>query len=173
MIVPQEKSCRTCSAVKPLDQFKPDKQCTSGYTNECLECCRARNRAYARGYRLRPEVQARVYEWRTADERKAYQRVKYRDLKEEVIEEYGGCCNCCGEPNLAFLTIDHIFNDGANHRGEGGRFKGVSIYRTLKREGFPKGRYQVLCYNCNCAKQHDTEGHRHAHPRAKEIDGFG
>jgi hypothetical protein len=125
IVPPREELPHMLSAVKPLDQFKPDKQCTSGYTNECLECCRARNRAYAREYRLRPEVQARVYEWRTADERKAYQRVKYRDLKEEVIEEYGGCCNCCGEPNLAFLTIDHIFNDGANHRGEGRAVQGA------------------------------------------------
>lgn len=55
-------------------------------------------------------------------------------------------CACCNESDDRFLTVDHINNDGAEHR------KSVSnIYSWLVRNGFPDG-FQILCYNCNCAK---------------------
>ena len=118
-----------------------------------------------------PEIlraQLATYRVRT----KAYHKQRHQELKAEVIARYGGQCACCGEASLCFLTIDHVHNDGNEHRGSQGRMKGASIYRWLKTEGFPQdGRFQVLCYNCNCAKQHDRDGHRAAHPNAKLIDG--
>lgn len=73
-----------------------------------------------------------------------------RNLKNKIIENYGGKCKCCGESNIAFLSIDHINNDGAKHRKKIG--KGASFYFWLKRNNYPKNNFQVLCYNCNCAK---------------------
>jgi hypothetical protein len=72
-------------------------------------------------------------------------------LKAAVIEAYGGKCSCCGESEPAFLTIDHIDGNGADKRraGEG---SGGALYSSLKRRGFPKEGYQLLCFNCNCAK---------------------
>lgn len=32
----------------------------------------------------------------------------WRLLKEQVISKYGGCCRCCLECELAFLSIDHV-----------------------------------------------------------------
>ena len=63
---------------------------------------------------------------------------------------YGTVCQCCGETDSKFLTIDHINNDGAEARqkGEG---TGRRLYSKLKRLGYPPG-YQVLCFNCNQAK---------------------
>lgn len=69
--------------------------------------------------------------------------------RKDIIDAYGGVCTCCGETELAFLTIDHIDGGGTKHReliGFGQRF-----YSWLKTNGYPQG-YQVLCYNCNCAK---------------------
>lgn len=68
-----------------------------------------------------------------------------RRIKAELIEAYGGQCVCCGETTLEFLTVDHIYNDGKSDRG-------TAFYRRLRRQGYPKGRYQLLCWNCNCAK---------------------
>ena len=99
-----------------------------------------------------------------------YQQALYRKTRSEALAAYGGECACCGETAAAFLTIDHINNDGSEHRKNGTR-SGIAIYRWLKREGYPSGRFQVLCYNCNCSKQHDTAGHRAAHPKAVLIDG--
>ncbi|MFE1396776.1 hypothetical protein ACFW53_02415 [Nocardiopsis dassonvillei] len=48
------------------------------------------------------------------------------------------------------LTIDHVDNNGAEHRREIGG-GGEKLYRWLKREGYPPG-YQVLCFNCNVGR---------------------
>ena len=59
-------------------------------------------------------------------------------------------CKCCGERMYGFLTIDHIINGGTKHRKI--VKKNTDIYFWLRENLFPEG-YQVLCYNCNCAKQ--------------------
>ena len=104
----------------------------------------------------------------------------YIDLKSAAIAAYGGKCACCGQDQECFLTIDHVNNDGATHRRElraklsaGGR-GGCDLYQWLRKAGYPQdGTLQVLCYDCNCAKQHDPIGHRKAHPNARFIDGLG
>lgn len=88
---------------------------------------------------------------------------RYRvKLKREVIDAYGGHCACCGETELVFLTIDHIDDNGAEHRRElaaacgadGSKWgqAGAPTYRWLRDNDFPPG-FQVLCANCNCGKQ--------------------
>lgn len=57
-------------------------------------------------------------------------------------------CNCCGEKHEEFLTLDHINNNGAEHRRE---VKGGSIYHYILTHGFCASDYQVLCWNCNAA----------------------
>lgn len=71
----------------------------------------------------------------------------------EALDAYGRRCACCGETTLAFLTIDHINNDGAEHRRSiVGGGSGSTFIKWLKRNGYPKDNFQVLCFNCNCAK---------------------
>jgi hypothetical protein len=71
----------------------------------------------------------------------------------QVFEAYGGYkCNCCGETEPLFLSIDHIDNNGAEERKSGQYAgSGYSFYRWLRKSGFPPG-YQVLCMNCNTGK---------------------
>ena len=71
--------------------------------------------------------------------------------KKDVISHYGGQCSCCGEERLEFLTIDHINNDGAIHKKEVGG-SGDAMYRWIKKNKYPKNRFQILCYNCNYSK---------------------
>ena len=68
-------------------------------------------------------------------------------LKREVMEHYGGNCACCGEKELAFLTIDHKNGEGSDHR----RRNGKSLYAWIKRNDYPTN-LQVLCYNCNAGR---------------------
>ena len=77
-------------------------------------------------------------------------REYYRNLRLEVLDMYGGKCVCCGETETAFLTLDHINNDGAAHRRMGKT--GPALY-TLVKNKRPTD-IQILCYNCNCAKGH-------------------
>jgi hypothetical protein len=77
-----------------------------------------------------------------------YQMTPRRRLKEAIISAYGGKCACCGEADSRFLTVDHVQNDGAEERRQIGHW---NILANIRRQGFPD-RYQLLCYNCNCAK---------------------
>jgi hypothetical protein len=75
---------------------------------------------------------------------------KIRDgLKDEFIAEYGGKCECCAETASEFLTIDHIKGGGTKHRKAIGPTS--QLIRILKRQGWPKGEYRLLCMNCNLA----------------------
>ena len=76
-------------------------------------------------------------------------------LRLGVLAAYGNACQCCGETEQAFLTIDHVNNDGKQHRAA---VRGGSngVYRWLRDRGYPKDGFQLLCRNCNWAKY--TEG---------------
>lgn len=83
-----------------------------------------------------------------------------KQLRRDFLDAYGGRCACCGESRVEFLTLDHIHGGGkadrdANHGS-------YPIYARLKREGWPRDRYRILCMNCNHAARlgpcpHETE----------------
>jgi hypothetical protein len=68
--------------------------------------------------------------------------------RQEVLDHMGGKCECCGETNPRFLTIDHINGGGAKHKREN---KIVKLYKWIKKNNYPEG-FRLLCYNCNCAR---------------------
>lgn len=76
---------------------------------------------------------------------------KYRaSLRAEMIAEYGGRCACCGEATEQFLQLDHIENDG--HLDRKAHKTSTKLLAHLKKAGWPKDRYQLLCANCNFGK---------------------
>jgi hypothetical protein len=68
-------------------------------------------------------------------------------VKMKIIEAYGWKCACCDENKYEFLTVDHINSDEAVKQ-----ITGIKLYRWLIKNNFPKEEYQLLCYNCSCAK---------------------
>lgn len=68
-------------------------------------------------------------------------------LRDQLVEAYGGRCACvnCPETNSEFLTLDHINGDGRVHRMK----LGSHTYADLRRRGWPKEGYRLLCWNCN------------------------
>jgi len=77
-------------------------------------------------------------------------------VRDVVYNAYGGYrCNCCGEDERRFLSIDHVNNDGAAHRRAHGHTTGEKMHRWLIREGFPSG-FQVLCMNCQWGKRNNN-----------------
>ena len=81
-----------------------------------------------------------------------------RNLKTAALAAYGGqVCKCCGETEYLFLTLDHVNNDGTQHRQDilGLRkLSGWGFYQKLKSLGWPNDPpLQVLCYNCNNGKR--------------------
>lgn len=92
--------------------------------------------------------------WQKAhrDKLNALQRLRARQNRELVIAGYGSVCECCKESNQRFLTIDHIFNDG--YRDKQSTYKNPGTLHTwLIKQGFPKDRFRLLCFNCNCGRQ--------------------
>lgn len=71
-------------------------------------------------------------------------------IRIEIITTYGSKCQCCNEIEPKFLSIDHINNDGAQHRKQVG--SGSRLYKWLKKNNFPKDNFQLLCHNCNLSK---------------------
>lgn len=82
---------------------------------------------------------------------RAQHKGRWERIKDEAFKKYGGYkCNCCGEMEKLFLTLDHINGGGTKHRKEtkGG---GQWVYRWILKNDFPPG-FQVLCMNCNFGK---------------------
>lgn len=97
------------------------------------------------------EAKRRTALWRAENRDRALkaQRDANKKLKDAAYAAYGGYrCSCCGETTEAFLSIDHVNNDGAEHRRQVDRRK---IYKWLAKNGYPEG-FQVLCMNCNFGK---------------------
>lgn len=172
------RTCRKCGDTKPLDEFaKVYCQTSRGRqykSHTCLICSRKHSAQKERVRRAaKPEAYAAVRKrWYGNPENKAkakQQKKRYHQtLKDEVFEAYGGYrCSCCGETTPCMLAIDHVDNDGAEHRKKLGLAKGwakssapglngATMYHWLKNQGFPSG-FQVLCYNCNISK-HRNKG---------------
>jgi hypothetical protein len=73
------------------------------------------------------------------------------DLRQELIEAYGGRCTCprCPETSQAFLTLEHINGTGKAHRD----VVGSHAYADLRKRGWPQDGYTLLCWNCNLASR--------------------
>jgi hypothetical protein len=93
---------------------------------------------YEKQYYQKPEVRAKQIE------KSVKNHLKYRN---EMFAALGDSCSCCGEREKAFLSLEHKNKDGAEHARRLGS-SGSAILLDVRREGFPKDKYTVLCMNC-------------------------
>lgn len=84
----------------------------------------------------------------------AQHRELSRQLKLEALSHYSLSgivkCSCCNVDDIDVLCLDHIDNNGNEHRKRINSY-GTGFYRRLKKSGFPNG-FQTLCFNCNMKK---------------------
>lgn len=81
---------------------------------------------------------------------------KYLNL---IYQHYGSVCRCCGVTEKAFLTLDHMNNDGAEQRraltgknfGSGSNWRFYMVRKAMKTGEWPTD-LQILCYNCNSGR---------------------
>jgi 5-methylcytosine-specific restriction endonuclease McrA len=108
------------------------------------DVCKSKAKVYKNP---KPRDRARLRSW---------QKEHNQKKRLEVLQHYGGKCVCCGQTNPLFLTIDHKNSDGNRDpraRGRSGfRISGLGWYMKLIKLGFPDD-FQVLCWNCNHAKE--------------------
>lgn len=85
------RACSRCSAVKPLEEFPPNKACAGGRISVCRTCTKARHRELSAS----PEWKTKVSYWN----RKAH-LLRFFNLTEDQFEalltSQGGVCACCG-----------------------------------------------------------------------------
>lgn len=169
------KTCSRCGKIKEYISFGESSRSLDGLHSYCIECGlkTASNRALSKALGedvdpqyapfKKPKSQYGTQEYR-AEYQKAYRaengakilkskREALRAIRLEGIQAYGGKCSCCGESEKKFLTLDHIngvLESEPRHGGE--RITGQKIWRYLRQNGWPTNNYQILCWNCNCAK---------------------
>lgn len=88
----------------------------------------------------------------------AYTR-RYRDkIKHKVLFHYSNGklqCKVCEIDVYAVLSLDHINNDGSEHKKrlvKSGKASSTTIYKDLIDSNYPDG-YQILCFNCDYLKE--------------------
>ena len=81
--------------------------------------------------------------------------LEYRErMRLEMVEAFGGKCVECREDDPLVLVLDHIENDAKDDRAQNKHKGGYKLYMHLRRNGWPKGRHQLLCHNCNFRKEY-------------------
>jgi hypothetical protein len=154
------KKCTRCKKEKALNEFykRTYKTGTVSTKSWCKECEKLAYRTGDDAKKHQCEIQSRFRE----------RHIEKLKLKEwqwrlDTLNAYGGKCDCCGEERPEFLALDHINGGGGKERRNG--ITGITLMRKLKKEGYPKGIFRVLCHNCNlslgfygyCPHQHKDE----------------
>ncbi len=141
------KKCSACGDVKPLDEFHKQVANRDGRARICKLCSRAYAKEYYQAHRERYSALGKSWQAKNRESINARYRRYTEERKQTILKAYGGKCACCGESNPKFLTIDHVNGGGHQHRQRAGS----RVYAEIIRLGFPAD-YQILCFNCNCAK---------------------
>jgi hypothetical protein len=131
----ETKICVRCHEEKPLSQFKLT---WKGHGENNAPGYAERNPAGVR----RNQCITCLSRWYTSGRKLAF--LKAFDFK----------CSCCGERNPYFLTLDHVNNDGGDHRRS---LSTVRILSLARREKYDRTKWDCLCMNCNFAKGHYGE----------------
>lgn len=151
------RTCTKCGVTKSEDEFyllskdnriKHNRKRVAAACKECTKKFTRSNLENIKGDPERlPEHERKV---------KLYCKRRHDNRRDQVFAAYGGYkCACCGETEPAFLSLDHVNNDGAEWRRErfGNRMAaGYHTYKWLINHGFPPG-FQVLCMNCQHGKR--------------------
>lgn len=127
------QKCRSCNIEYPLENefFYKNKTYAKGFNTRCRWC----ENEYQR---------KRVQTW-YAEKRKAICKNYKLKLRQDLLDAYGHKCACCGETTDEFLELDHINGGGNKHR----KLETKDLYSLLKKQGYPKDKYRLLCANCN------------------------
>jgi hypothetical protein len=108
-------------------------------------------RDYTRLWRIKNPSYDKTWYEKNKTKYLASQKAAKEKIRKEFLDAYGNKCSCCSEDNQKFLTLEHRNNDGGKDRGT--RRHNQEVLRRLKKLGWPKEGYGILCFNCNCGKQ--------------------
>jgi len=122
----------TCSKQKNRERYKK-------WYEENKEKARADKAANMRKYRLE-----------NPEKYKKQSRASQQKLRDKIFETFGHCCAICGFSDKRALSLDHVFNNGAEER------RLLSIRVIYRRSLLPENQhqYRMLCMNCQFVERH-------------------
>lgn len=150
---PKFSICAGCGEEKTMALYQKERGGTDYARSHCVPCWTVERNSYQKAYRAKHAERLK-----SADKEKYRKNIVsikanakrfYDKRRKTVYDHYGNMCACCGETNQLFLTIDHIENDGAQHRKEVA--PGPTFYKWLVDNNFPKS-FRLLCFNCNTGR---------------------
>lgn len=145
--------CLGCNETKQMALYQKEKGGKYYARSHCVKCWSIERNSYQTQYRKKHEarfkIAGRIKYQKDPEKQRLIRARHYRKWQDIVFNHYGNGCACCGEDEKTFLSIDHVNNDGADHRKEVGI--GVVFYRWIAMNDFPKD-LQLLCCNCNLGK---------------------
>lgn len=145
-------TCSVCKVEKTRDNFYNNKSYPwrDNASYQCKSCTKTYVKANVTGTIWNKETQKKNY---TKHKESILYKSRQRWLRDkwETLKYYSAgfdkpTCNCCLSTDLQFLSIDHIYGNGASHRRIDP--EATKIIRWLKKNNFPPG-FQTLCMNCN------------------------
>lgn len=153
------KQCTRCKKVKELEKFKIDRKRSDGRGSWCKECMSLIANKWNKSHRDRTRESVKRYYRKTHPERirmkieksKKPKKVaitskeRYENNKSVFFKTYGNKCECCGETETIFLTIDHINGQAGKKRDSAAQAYAKAIKKYNPNE------YRILCHNCNHA----------------------
>lgn len=158
------KTCTKCGQSKPATSefYAASKVNRNGLYSSCRVCQVETNRRWRKNNPdKRPSKDALREASRSRrethpGEEQRHRLARYRRYRDELLDHYGRGdpkCTCCGEFRREFLAFDHVNGCGKVQRKlEGTGFKKLQYLRTNRPIDI-----QILCHNCNTAKQGRAE----------------
>lgn len=132
------KRCFVCGQRKSLNEFNRNAARKDGRNTLCRECQRSRYHENGDEERRKARRRNREYHYR-------------HNWRQRAFDLLGAQCICCGEKFVDFLVVDHVEGGGREHRRKTGN--GWLFYRWVVNHPEERHRVQVLCANCNMAKE--------------------
>jgi hypothetical protein len=150
--------CSVCGVWKPDSEFHQ-----FGGKRHGRQCKKCRSKKQVVRQSADPEYRDNLRTWRATNADKELARSSARRLQEKLsaLDAYGGrSCRQCGESSVDTLQLDHVNNDGSQHRSElraelnvKSTMSGWVFYKILRLRGYPTDpALQVLCDSCHQTK---------------------
>ena len=134
-----EKHCSHCQKTKPIEEFYNNKSSPDSLASDCKQCHNASNaKSFLKHKQKRHQTN----------------RLRLQSLIREFIAAYGGACECCGETEWTFLTVDHMTPSSRKpHKTRGT----LSMLYNLRRRKWPREGYRLHCFNCNLGRERASD----------------
>ena len=150
----EKKFCNLSCAASYNNTRKEKKIISDEEKNRRKERDREYSKNYKNNHKEETLARAKVYRVKNKEKNNIYSKKHSAEIRINFIEMYGGKCECCGEAQVEFLTLDHM-DYSSKEKGE----TGTTAYMKALKEHRPD-LYQVLCWNCNCARRRGICPHK-------------